>query len=132
VRLSRQREPEAAELDRHQRLGSGRRHGDDLGIARIEPAGQRAERRQDQLVAGATKRAATRCAAHPDAQIGVEVARQLGAASRRVGSMPQHQPSPGLGDDLAATASIIPCCDAGNPGPAPRRGQTRRDVLGVR
>ncbi|OMP12973.1 oligopeptide/dipeptide ABC transporter ATP-binding protein, partial [Corchorus olitorius] len=61
-----------------------------LAMARIQPAGQRAQRRQDQLGRRSDEAAARYMpAAQRQAQLGVEMARYLRPGVGRIGLMPQ-------------------------------------------
>ncbi len=77
--LSGEREPQKPICDRHQGLRLRPDRSNDLRMPRIEPAGERAEGRKDQLALGGDEAAAgDLAAAMVDPELGVEMAGQLG------------------------------------------------------
>src|SRR3546814_2671413 len=100
----RDRKAQQAIVERHQRLGARAHRAQDFGMVGVEPAGERAERGQDQLGAGrdeASPRHAAAAQRHPP--FGMKMARKLGARLAGHRFMAKHQPRDlGLVHDLAA------------------------------
>src|SRR3546814_19385670 len=89
----RDRKAQQAIVERHQRLGARAHRAQDFGMVGVEPAGERAERGQDQLGAGRDEAAPRHAAAaqrHP--QFGMKMARKLGARLAGHRFMAKHQP----------------------------------------